>query len=292
VGADTQTVAVADADSDADGGNVFYGESGLTFSDTDNTPADTSTLTGVTGDTDGKTLTDPISTTLPTGQYSQTGAAGADDNMFVTLLDPTIDTFEVQNDAGADVSGGTLLTSQADSGVFVEYNFEEAQSVTLTVEDEGGTEVTDEWISAGYNTRIGDGYIPIDPSDVDVGEYTFTVEADGDIDVEQSTTVRVIEEVSPTLSLDQDPVVTGEDTKFTVTDSQEDAYHLVTIENSSVVDGVTGDIFRTIGQTTDRGYLVETNMASGEDCNACVRHRPDRRRCGHRWDHHRLPRGG
>jgi hypothetical protein len=125
---------------DVTSGAIFLGEDDITFNGQD-------TATGDSGDTDGVLIEAPIGTDTPIGSYAQ-------GNSF-TLREPQITTFEVQTGTGDDVSGGTLLTSDADAVVSVTSNFEVAEGLELTITDEQDIDVTDEFLEYDWDTRIG-----------------------------------------------------------------------------------------------------------------------------------------
>lgn len=119
----------------------------------------------------------------------------------VTLQTPRIREFQIIDNRGRNVAGGTLVNDQDESIVRVDYNYAEAERIELTVKDEDGGDVTDEIVNNstsgsvinGTNTSqpfvFRDGFVrfDIDPSELDPGEYTFTVEGEDNLDTGEAS---------------------------------------------------------------------------------------------------------
>ena len=227
----------------------------------------------------GEILSVPIPQDQPTGQYNN--RAGFN----VTVDSPRITTFDVNNN-NTDINGGTLTTDQTDATVDIEFNFQESERIDLTIEDEGGVDVTNEFLQGGANATInaseaavggpvsevndpGDVTINITPANVDEGEYTFTAEGDDDFEfgqASQSTTVNVISDQKSSIELGQDPAIQGDNNDFTITNSPEESFHAVVIEASDFRDGISNDdsaaILRNVGDTVQTGLLSETGSGA------------------------------
>jgi hypothetical protein len=126
----------------------------------------------------------PIATDKALGLYQNSSGT-----FNVTVATPRITNFDVltSRTGGSDVAGATLLTTDTDAAVLVEYNFARAENITLTVENADGLDVTNEWVenASSYNgtdisdldvDAVGEVYFPLTTSDLDVGAYTLTVE--------------------------------------------------------------------------------------------------------------------
>ncbi|MFC6977158.1 HVO_2072 family ArtA-dependent S-layer glycoprotein [Halomicroarcula sp. GCM10025709] len=258
------------------GATIFQGEDDITFVGDNGDEISPAAIERTAGANEGVPLRLPIPQDQAIGSYSN--GAG----FTVTVQEPEINTFEIQNNDGADVSGGVLTTDQTEAAAFVEYNFEDAEDVELSVEDENGLDVTDE-IVTGVQTRNGDGTISFDPSAVDAGDYTFTISGVEDLDfgdASQSTTVTITSERTASLNLDSEEVVQGENLGFTIEDSPEGNYHAVAISSNQFRDGVSvdqaADIFRNVGDVSESGVLVENgnpeaiSSTEADDANADI----------------------
>ncbi|WP_338740363.1 HVO_2072 family ArtA-dependent S-layer glycoprotein [Haloplanus salilacus] len=255
-----------------DGATVFQGEEGITFVATDGD--DVSSLTGVTGDAEGQTLTVPIDQDRATGQYDIDGPTnefrGTTPGIGVTLLRPQVDDLEVLNSQDEDIAGGSVpegetdVSGSGDLSVNASYNYEQAEDLELTVENEGGLDVTGDAISdrdatgnaikSGIGTD-GDVGWELDFTDLGTGTYTIEVAGSDDLDFGQaveSTTVTVTGDDDVTLDLDEDSVTRGNDVTFSVRGSNAGQDHVVTIDSDDLRDGVTiGDARRVFGQVGD-----------------------------------------
>ena len=183
-----------------DGGVIFQGEEDIQLRDGSGNPLAAAAFERASGDNAGIPLSIPVDTDQTLGEYKNRAGFS------VTVTTPRITEFEINNDDGQDVSGGILGADQ-NATVNIEFNFADSERIDLTIEDSNGVDVTNELTSA--NTTInasvannvpevdntaGSVTIPIDLSNVDVAEYTFTVEGDEDLEfgeATQSTTVRI-----------------------------------------------------------------------------------------------------
>jgi len=172
-----------------DGAVIFQGEDSITTITNGSATPNAASFERTAGGSEGETLQiNPIPTDQPTGTYESQTEPG----FTLTVQEPRVTTLEVQNNDGTDVAGSTLRTDQDNSVVLVEYNYEEAEDIELTVEDENGLDVTGEIVDGSATTRDG-GTIAITPDNVDAGDYTFTVAGVEDLDQDDasdSTTVR------------------------------------------------------------------------------------------------------
>jgi len=193
----------------------------------------------------------------------------------VTVQTPRITTFDVNNNF-TDVNGGTITTDQTGANVVVEYNFQDSENITLTVQDESGQEVTQEFLRGGQldtingSSQDGDVTFNITPADSDEGEYTFTVEGDDDLDfaeASQSTTVTIVSDQKANLDLAEEEVVQGGNLDFTITNRQTGTFHLVRIDQSEFRDNIdvsdAENIFRNVDDTVQTGIINGTNVSAG-----------------------------
>jgi surface glycoprotein (TIGR04207 family) len=125
-----------------DGVTLFQGEEDIEFGGT------TTSLVGVSGDAEGQTLTLPVDQDQATGQYDANGPESGDGGFAATVLEPRITDFEVLNVNDEDIAGGSVPEGESgESGsgalsVNASYNYEEAEDLELTVENEDGLDVT------------------------------------------------------------------------------------------------------------------------------------------------------
>jgi major cell surface glycoprotein (TIGR04216 family) len=105
----------------------------------------------------------------------------------------------------------------------------------------------------------------LDPSNLDEGEYTFSVAGVEDLDfgsATQSVTTTISADQTPSLSLSEDEAVQGLNTAFTIENSPEGEFHPVVIDESEFRDGVSlaqaEDVFRNVGDTVETGVVDST----------------------------------
>ena len=262
---------------------IFQGEEDIQLKDGSGGNLAAAEFERASGDNAGVPLSIPVDTDQTTGTY-ETGSPGTT----VTVASPSISTFDVQNEplgtsagvgAGSDVNGGTLVADGSGAHVEVNYNFEEAESVELTVEDENGVDVTNE-ILAGSADAVADGTdasgddvtpvgIDLDPTGLDEGEYTFSISGTEDLDfgdTTQSTTVQIVTEETANLDLSSDEVVQGENIDFTIDGTSEGNFHGIFIDSQDFNDGITADeaddVFRNVGDTVDTGIVNASGIPS------------------------------
>ena len=117
---------------------IFQGEDNLDFVNEAGNPVTPSNLVGVAGAAEGVPLELPVPQDQDRGQYTLDGTgAGAG----VTVQTPRVTDLSVLNERGIDVEGSTV---QEDEILLVsaEWNFEQAEDLSLEVRDEDGNEVT------------------------------------------------------------------------------------------------------------------------------------------------------
>ncbi|WP_280536828.1 HVO_2072 family ArtA-dependent S-layer glycoprotein [Halopenitus sp. POP-27] len=232
---------------------VYQGEDDIDFTGVN----DVAQLQRTGGSDEGTALEMPIPQDASTGSYE------ASNGFSTTVATPRVTTLEVLNNGGSDVAGGILTTDQDDAVVNAEYNYQSAEDIELTVEDENGLDVTDE-IVVDEQSISGNGQFSIDPNAVDAGEYTFTVAGVDDLDfgsASDSVTVTISSDRSASLNLDSDEVVQGQNLQYTIENSPEGNYHAVTIDSNNFRDGITddqaGNVFRNVGDTAETGVVAD-----------------------------------
>ena len=265
---------------------IFQGEEDIQLKDGSGGNLAAAEFERASGDNAGVPLSIPVDTDQTTGTYETASSGSPPTRVTVTVASPSISTFDVQNEplsagvgAGSDVNGGTLVADGSGAHVEVNYNFEEAESVELTVEDENGVDVTNE-ILAGSADAVADGTdasgndvtpvgIDLDPTGLDEGEYTFSISGTEDLDfgdAAQSTTVQIVTEETANLDLSSDEVVQGENIDFTIDGTSEGNFHGIFIDSQDFNDGITADeaddVFRNVGDTVDTGIVNASGIPS------------------------------
>ena len=278
-GEDASYTTADDVDGDVgNGATIFQGEEDITFRDGNFDEVGPATLERTAGDNEGVTLSFPIPNDQADGSYPDGSGFS------VTVQEPRVTTLEVQNNGENDVSGGILESDQDDASVLVEYNYEEAENIELTVEDENGVDVTGEALDAGEadnknadsppaDGSTDDGIVrfELNPSNLDEGEYTFSVAGVEDFDsgdATQSVTTTISADQTASLSLSEDEAVQGSDTTFTIENSPEGEFHPVVLDESEFRDGLSldqaEDVFRNVGDTAETG-VADSNGPGAND---------------------------
>jgi cell division septation protein DedD len=149
------------------------------------------TLVGVAGDADGTVedlgeSTDADFAGVPTGAYDV--QTDGDDRADFSVVEPRVTEVVVRNQNGANVTNGWEPTGERLT-VTVEYNFDEADRLDLTVDSPDGLDVTSAVASGDRLTASGDS-VTLDLSDEPEGTFRITVEGSDLEDATQTVTVR------------------------------------------------------------------------------------------------------
>lgn len=252
-----------------DGATVFQGEGDIEFAGNLQ-----DSLTGVSGDAEGQVLSPPVPQDQQVGIYSNDGTSGAPQ---VTVDQPRVTDFEVQNENGEDIAGGSIGKTDANLIVVADYNYEQAEPLELTVEEEGGLDITNDVVAqsaiknpinspANPNTDFDVGYT-VDLTDQSAGTYTIEVAGEDDLDfgsAVESTTVEVRAQDNVGIEMDSDTVTQGEDVRYEITGSVAGNVHYVEISESDFREGQAADdyaaVFRNVGDVEERGIRVGNNL--------------------------------
>ena len=112
--------------------SVFQGEEDISFARGVDAP-----LTGIPGmGAGGESLSTP-----PIPETQVTGVYGDGDGENLTVRQPRIQSFELVNEAGAELGGAAQVGEQEDLLVVTDYNFRRAEDVELVINDSGGVGV-------------------------------------------------------------------------------------------------------------------------------------------------------
>ena len=260
-----------------DGATVFQGEEGITFVNQNGIEVDS--VTGASGDAEGQVVSLPIPSDQTVGRYSADGTETFDSgNYDITIDTPRVTDFEVQNQNGADISGGSVSQSDADLKVGADYNFENAEALEINVDDADGLSITDDVVVGSQAKNplnsppnplpsFDVGYT-VDLQDQDAGTYTITVEGDDDLDfggeAVSTTTVDVTGTDNVGIELASDTVSQGDNVRYDVTGAIAGDFHVVQINDSEFNDNAdtfdAGTIFRDVEDVEERGIIVDGNF--------------------------------
>ena len=240
-----------------EGAVVYQGEDDIEFGGNLS-----SSLTGVSGDAEGQVLSPPIPTDQTAGIYSNDGTTGSPR---VTVDRPRITDFDVDNQNGQDISGGSVSQANADElTVVADYNFNTAEDLEVTVEDEDGLDITADVTDTDTANAPGDVSFPVDLSDESAGTYTITVAGTDSLDFDaasESTTIDVTADDQVGIEVANDTVTQGEDVRYEVTSGVAGDIHLVQIDQSDFRDDRSSadysTIFRNVGDVEERGIIAE-----------------------------------
>jgi len=251
-----------------DGNVVFQGEEELTFIDDDGNEVAASALSGTSGDREGTPLQMPIPQDEETGTYDLNGPDSGSGGFSTTVVEPRITTAEVQLGSGGlgdDIS--QVPSDRAnDLEIVAEFNFEEAESLDITVEDPSGSDITNQVLDDSTiegDVTSTDEALVLDLADEDAGEYTVIFEGSDDLDygdVIEEYTIETTSQDNIQLELGSDSATQGDNLEFTATGGIDGDQHLVLIEEADLRDGTPNDdlaqTFRNVGETVEVGLFT------------------------------------
>ncbi|WP_049899040.1 HVO_2072 family ArtA-dependent S-layer glycoprotein [Natrinema sp. J7-1] len=239
---------------------VYQGEDDFEFSD----EFARDTLTGVeNGGAEGKQLNPPVPDTQLTGTY------GDGDGNTVTVTTPRVTGLTINNvyDDGSvnAVDGSSISTEDADNmNVAVEYTFDDVEYIDISVEDESGTDITNQVLDDTTIEETG-GSVGLDLSTEDAGEYTVTAQGAGNLDAGdavETATVELRTDADLGLELGTDSAVRGDNVEYTVSGGSDGDTHLVAIDRSEFREGVPADnaesVFRNVDDTEAVGVYPDS----------------------------------
>ena len=262
-----------------DGATVFPGESDIELG---------GPLSGgvvkTAGDAEGVLLETPnVPRDQPIGRYTTDGARASPG---VTVTTPRVTTLDIENIRGVDIAGGSVRQGDATSGsgeltVVGAWNYETAENLEVTVEDDSGLDVTGTAIvEPAGSTRnpatkqaadVTNNVVQwdMDLSDLGTGTFTVTLAGTDDLDfgtASRSATITVTSGDDVRLAFDRRTVTRGEDVTFRIRGSSAGEYHIVTIardefRSGSLSTGQRERIFRRGGDTVLTGYSEQRYVA-------------------------------
>ncbi|AXG11574.1 HVO_2072 family ArtA-dependent S-layer glycoprotein [Haloplanus rubicundus] len=236
------------------------------------------------GDAEGIPLETPnVPEDQAVGRYTTDGQSGSPG---VTVTTPRVTTLDVENVRGVDIAGGSVRQGSPTSGsgeltVVGAWNYEEAENLEVTVQDNDGLDVTGDAIveppgSTGDRATkqaadITDNEVrwDMDLSDLDTGTFTITLAGTDDLDfgtARRSTTITVTASDDVRLAFDRRTVTRGEDVTFRIRGSSAGEYHIVTVaerefRSADLSTAQRERIFRRVGDTVLTGYSENEDVA-------------------------------
>jgi major cell surface glycoprotein (TIGR04216 family) len=241
-----------------DGATVYQGEEDINFAGTLS-----QTLTGVSGDAEGQVLEPPIPQDQTVGRYSTDGQSGSPG---VTVQTPRVTSFDVNNVNGEDIAGGSVGKINADLTVVADYNYNNAEDLEITVEEEGGLDITDDVVNQSTDNAAGEVFYSVDLTEQDAGTYTISVAGSDDLDfgqASQSTTVEVTSQDNVGIEVGSDTVTQGDNVQFDVTGGIAGDLHLVQISSNDFREDRSTDdyasIFRNVADVEERGVVDDSD---------------------------------
>ncbi|PHQ44319.1 major cell surface glycoprotein, partial [Halorubrum sp. C3] len=234
------------------GSTIYQGEDDLTFYDENGSDISAGALQKTAGNNEGTSLTQPIPEDAATGTYATSGGFS------MIVQEPRITTSEVQiNGTTSDVS--QVGPSSADNlTINGEWNFGEAENLSITVEDESGTDITGEVVDdPTLSSADGVDETAFDLGGEDSGEYTVIFEGADNLDQDS-----VVEEYTIELTTDdtvgvetaEDTVTQGTNLEYTVTGGTNGQYHIVTVDSEDFRSNNIDSVFRNVGDTVEVGF--------------------------------------
>ncbi|WP_152041768.1 PGF-CTERM sorting domain-containing protein [Salinigranum salinum] len=237
----TATVDTPDATSDSDGftaidgevdpvvqgpnGRVFLGDDSVDISAIAGIPTSGSTtLFGTSGNADGgqADVSDVESVDISDANNFETGAYNASDsdgNSVLSVVEPSVTDLTIYSGTttDTDITDGSVTSDTDNVLVEGEWNFDSAERVEVTVEDEDGLDVTDQLTTDDSINNSGGTLQLTGVEDLDTGEYTVTLEGEEDLDSASRSATFTIRDEDQTVSLSSSTVTQGDDVVATVT---------------------------------------------------------------------------
>ncbi|OYR53992.1 HVO_2072 family ArtA-dependent S-layer glycoprotein [Halorubrum halodurans] len=238
------------------GSTVYQGEDDLTFIDDDGSTVTPGALQKTAGSAEGTSLQLPIATDAATGTYATSSG------FEVIVQEPRITTSEVQiSGSGSDVS--QVGPDAADNlDIVAEWNFPEAEDLSITVEDPSGTDITGEVVPGSTTLSGGDDSTSLDLSGEDAGEYTVIFEGNDNLDhdeVVEEYTIEFTTDDTVQVEVSEESVTQGENLEYTVSGGTNGQFHTVTIDAEDFRSDNIDDVFRNVGDTSQVGFANSTS---------------------------------
>lgn len=252
------------------------------------------TLTGASGAAEGDALelSGSIPRDQPVGRYT-------DGDLTARVVEPRISSVRLVNPGGVELGSDVTVRRSQRLLLRADWNFVEAEDLQVDLRRNGvgyetealSTGATSEQLAtlpsgfdradlarevqgAGTTGRSTAAWL-FDFSALDDGVYTLRIEGVDDLtagDATRTVTVRVGTASRPTLGFDDRTVSRGDWARFTITGSDPDTYHAVSVERSHLRRSSTDParVFRTVGDvvatgsTSQRAYGIVEMPDDGE----------------------------
>ncbi|AUV84150.1 hypothetical protein C2R22_21460 (plasmid) [Salinigranum rubrum] len=228
------------------GGTVYIGEEDVDLTSLPGVSAGNPAIfTGVSGSADGSaaSVSDGASADITSannfepGGYDSPAAGGGGAELFV--VEPLVSDLTIYSGAGTDrpdVTDGSILTDTDTITIEADWNFDDAENVSITIEDEDGLEVQSQLTSNTGLLELGTsgGNVELSGlSDLETGEYLVTVKGVDNLDSASRSATFTIRDESQSISLSESSVTQGENVVAT-TIGAPGAYGLVRIDSDHV----------------------------------------------------------
>jgi major cell surface glycoprotein (TIGR04216 family) len=209
-------------------GRVFLGDDSVDISAVAGLPTSGSTtLFGTSGDADGgqADVDDVTSVDISDANNFETGAYNASDSdgsSVLSVVEPSVTDLTIYSGAGTstDITDGSLTSDTSTITIEGEWNFDSAERVEVTIEDEDGLEVQSQLTAGSGDLALNNSGGTVQLSgvdDLDTGEYTVTIEGEEDLDSASRSATFTIRDEDQTVSLSSSNVTQGDDVVATVT---------------------------------------------------------------------------
>jgi hypothetical protein len=274
VGTVTARATGSDRSVGGDRATLYLGERAVDVTGVDGTsPAgDGQRFYGVAGGAEGMfaTADDTLSVdvTAANGFVAGSYALSSDtEEPRVTVRRPRVTDLTLspgRSTSAADVTNGSIPHDVDRLTAAVAFTFDDAENVTLSVEDEDGLDVTDQLTDAPV-VSASDGSVTLDVSSLDVGRYEVTAEGADDLDAASRTVSIRIRDPAPAITLSQTRLTRGDSTVVSVAGGPGDVRYVR-------VDGSALRADATLTVPTARALFDDTEQVQtiGADADADV----------------------
>ncbi|WP_318569154.1 hypothetical protein [Salinigranum marinum] len=276
-------------------GTLYLGERGVDVTGLDgaNAAGESQQFYGVGGDADG--VVAATDTTLSVdvtaanrfvpGSYALSSAA---DDPVVFVRRPRVTDLSLY--AGASTSAPDVTNRSVPQGtdtltVEAGFTFDDAENVTVSVDDSDGLDVTEQLTASPTITASG-GTVALDVRDLPVGRYEVTAEGADDLDNASRTVPFRIRDPEKAVTLSKTRVVRGENTIVAVAGAPGDVRYLrlsgTALRAGELLNTATArEVFDRTGQVQSVGVDTDANVlyavvALDDDGISEVRLRTDR----------------
>ena len=276
-------------------GTLYLGERGVDVTGLDgaNAAGERQQFYGVGGDADG--VVAAADTTLSVdvtaanrfvpGSYALSATA---DDPVVFVRRPRVTELSLyagSSSAAPDVTNRSVPQGTETLTVDAEFTFDDAENVTVSVDDPDGLDVTGQ-LTASPTIAASGGTVALDVRDLPVGRYEVTAEGADDLDNASQTVPFRIRDPEPAVTLSKTRVVRGENTIVAVAGAPGDVRYLrlsgAALRAGELLNTATArEVFDRTGQVQSVGVDTDANVvyavvALDDDGISEIRLRTDR----------------